>query len=270
MKSNRSKFNYALRITHFALVNPTPPTPPTPPAPPTLDKGDGAGNHAKIDAKKLFQMPFQKNSEEVEEVSESVEENSQAEENSLPGTRQVTTPETMARDAVANGGGALTKKTVERPQEKNSQENQQTPQLPPSLNFAMTEEDRGKEVLKEFQREENISENENQTLTEQPRTVKLNSQEEHGGVYWILTLIFALALGVLFVKKFLLTDKPKLKKSDLFEGTGERLKQTKEKFLKPTKNYQPPKPSPPIKKVQPAKLPPKEEEDKGKHFEVRI
>lgn len=245
----------------MALTNPKPPTPPKPPV---IDKGDGANAHAKIDAKQLLGI-HKKNSdageenfsEPAEEISEEVEEFSPPEQ---IGTREVTTPETMARDAVANGAGSLTKRTVDKPQEETPKAEQIQPQVQPGINFAMTEEDRGKAALREFQREEDISEKQNQTLTESPRPAKLNLQEEHGGFYWVITIIFALALSVFFVKKMLFDGKPKLKKSDLFEGTSEKLRKTKEKIVKPT--YTPPKP---------VKLPPKkDDEDKGKHFEVRV
>ena len=129
----------------------------------------------------------------------------------------------------------------------------------------MTEEDKGKEILKQFQRDENISntEQKNFSTEETPRVVKIGQNESHGGFYWAVALSLAAVLAIVFVKKFLITDKPKLKKSDLFEGTSEKLKQTKEKIVKPT--YTPPKP------VKPVKLPPKkDDDDKGKHFEIRV
>lgn len=243
----------------MALTNPTPPTPPKPPV---IDKGDGANTHAKIDAKQLLGIHKENSDAGEENFSEPAEEVETFESPEQIGTREVTTPETMARDAVANGAGSLTKKTAEQPQEKNPQ-SEQVQQVQPGINFAVGEEDRGKAVLREFQNEEKISDNENQTLTETPRPVHLNSQEEHGGFYWIITIIFALVLGGFFVKKMLFADKPKLKKSDLFEGTSEKLQRTKEKIVKPT--YTPPKP------VKPVKLPPKkDDDDKGKHFEIRV
>lgn len=252
----------------MALKNPVPPTPPTPP---TMDKGDGENNHAKIDAKQLLGIR-KKNSDE-ENISENGEEISEeTEENSAPSVEEnkiVTTPETMARDAVANGAGALTKKKVEKPQEKTLQNNpQNTSQeiqknsLPPSLNFAMTEDDNRKEILKQFQQDENISDKKNSSA-ESPKIVQLNSNEGHGGIYWAVALTLAIILAVVFVKKFLVTDKPKLKKSDLFEDSQERLKKTAEKITKPQKNYQPPT-------ISQKKISKKEDDDKGKHFEVRV
>lgn len=253
----------------MALTNPKPPTAPTPPV---IDKGDGANTHAKIDAKQLLGIHKENSdageeniSEPAEEIFEEVEEFSP---NEQIGTREVTTPETMARDAVANGGGSLTKRTVEKPQEREEGQGTREERREPSLNFAITEDDRGKAALREFQKEDRQNNSEkSQSLTESPRPVKLNLQESHGGFYWAIVLVFALVLSVVFVKKMLLTDKPKLKKSDLFEGTGEKLKKTKEKIVKPT--YQPPKPAP-IQKVKPVKLPKKDDEDKGKNFEVRV
>lgn len=248
----------------MALTNPTPPTPPKPPV---IDKGDGADTHAKIDAKQLLGIHKENSDEDEENFSEPAEEISEEVEEFSPneqvGTREVTTPETMARDAVANGAGSLTKRTVEKPQEETPKAEQPSPQVQAGINFAVGEEDRGKAVLREFQNEEKISDNKTQTLTESPRPVRLNLQEEHGGFYWIITIIFALALSVFFVKKMLFDGKPKLKKSDLFEDTGEKLQRAKEKIVKPT--YTPPKPAKPVK------LPPKkDDDDKGKHFEVRV
>ena len=246
----------------MALKNPTPPTPPTPPV---IDKGDGANNHAVIDAKQLLGIHKENSDAGEENISEPAEETFEEVEEFTPseqvGKREITTPETMARDAVANGAGGLTKKTVEQPQESDKGQVAREEKREPGINFAMTEDDRGKAVLREFQDEENISAKENQTLTETPRPVRLNSQEEHGGFYWIVTVIIALVLGGFFVKKMLFDGKPKLKKSDLFEGSSEKLKQAKEKVVKPT--YTPP--------IKPVKLPPKkDDDDKGKHFEVRV
>lgn len=262
------KNNFAFRITNFALVNPTPPTPPTPP---TMDKGDGENNnHAKIDAKQLLGIRKENSTENISEGGEEVsEETAKTSPPQSVEKKESPSLENMARDAVANGAGPLTKRTVEKPQEKKSQDTAQTEQknsqLPPSLNFAMTEDDKGKEVLKQFQLDENIS-TEQKTPAESPRIVRLNSNEEHGGIYWAFALILAVVLAVVFVKKFLLTDKPKLKKSDLFDDSEKKLKNVSEKITKPTKNYSPPKVSQPVK-LKSSKT---EDDDKGKHFEIRV
>jgi len=67
-------------------------------------------------------------------------------------------------------------------------------------------------------------------------------------------------LSFFFVRKYLLRDKPKLKKSDLFEESTAKLKSATKKITSAK--------SPVVKAV---KLPPKkEDDDKGKHFEVRV
>ena len=253
------------------------PTPPKPPTPPTIDKGDGANSNAKIDAPNFFQVPFVRDKEpeyyeqtgdenfseeEVEEVEEVTE--TQPEQNI--GNRQVTTPETMARDAVANGAGALTKRTVTKPEQQN-QSAPKTIQLPSDTNnLSLSDAERGKAVLREFQEEDRqISEattNQVRTSTEKPSTVKQNfmQTEGYGGVFWLITLILVGVISFAFVKKYLLKDKPKLKTSDLFADSTERLKTA-------TKKVTAAKTTPIVK---PARLPKKEDEDKGKHFEVRV
>lgn len=219
----------------MALKNPTPPTPPTPPV---IDKGDGENTHAKIDAKQLLGIRKENSNVGDEYIDEEpVEENPPA----VP-EKKVTTPETMARDAVANGGGALTKKTVEKPAEK-----AETPKPSPGINFAVTEDDRGKAALREFQAEDKKFSEQKTEVKDSPRTVKIGQHESYGGFYWVVTIIVSIILAVFFVKKFLLTDKPKLKKSDLYNSP-------KEKISKPTI----------------AKLPQKKSDEPTKHFEVRV
>ena len=103
-----------------------------------------------------------------------------------------------------------------------------------------------------------------QTSTEQPRVVpKLNYHEGHGGAFWIFTIIFVAIASFIIAKKFLFTDKPALTKSQLFDDSSSRLKAAADK-VKPV--TPPPKP---VKSPKPAKSPPKDD-DKGKHFEVRV
>ncbi|MBQ6297605.1 MAG: hypothetical protein IJK81_07945 [Selenomonadaceae bacterium] len=224
---------------------PTAPAPairPTPPTPPRIDK-----------------TPFAKNS--TDEVSD-VDDAPQV-------TRQVETPETQARDAVANGSGPLTKRTVERgDDEQSAPANQTVTVIPPDAPIVpdtQSDYDRGKDVLRQF-REMDARESQStynppaQTTTEQPRNItpKINYHEGHGGVFWIFTIIFVAIAAFVIVKKFLFTDKPTLTKSQLFEDSTDRLKAAADK-VKPV--AAPPKP---------AKLPPKKDDDKGKHFEVRV
>lgn len=227
---------------------PTAPAPavrPTPPTPPRIDK-----------------TPFAKNS--AEEVSEG--------DDAPQVTREVNTPETMARDAVANGSGPLTKRTVERGEDKPDKPppaNQTVTVIPPDaplISDTQSDYDRGKDVLREFKeldaREAQDAYNPPaRTSTEQRQTVtpKLNYHEGNGGFFWIFTIIFVAVAAVVVVKKFLFTEKPALTKSQLFEDSTERLKAVEEK-VKPTA------PPPP----KPVKLPPKKDDDKGKHFEVRV
>ena len=211
---------------------PTAPAPavrPTPPTPPRIDK-----------------TPFEKNS------AEKVNDDS---------------PETQARDAVANGSGPLTKRTVERAdEEKPAPANQTVTIIPPDaplVSDTQSDYDRGKDVLREFQEmdaREVQSTPPAQTSTEQKQTVtpKLNYHEGNGGLFWIFTIIFVAVASFVVVKKFLFTEKPALTKSQLFEDSTDRLKAV-EKKIKPTA------PTP-----KPAKLPPKKDDDKGKHFEVRV
>lgn len=216
---------------------PTAPAPavrPTPPTPPRIDK-----------------TPFSKNS--AEEVSE---------DNDAPQVnRKVDTPETMARDAVATGSGALTKRTVERGDDNQTSApstRQETP-LPAQSADTQSDYDKGQDVLREF-RELDARENQSvytppaqTSTTEQKQTVipKLNYHEGNGGLFWIFTIIFVAIVTFVIAKKFLFTEKPTLTKSQLFEDSTDRLKAVEEK-------------------VKPVTLPKKKDDDKGKHFEVRV
>ena len=325
-------------------------TAPTPPTPPTIDKGDVQPSTPRIDAHQFFEipeMPFKKvegREEKVEgksEVTDTLSDNrnsaqssnteknsaqiSNANKNSVqsstaeknPAPRQEVTPEVMARDAVANGSGALTKNTVTRiddadsnpaPAENNLQsspaESVPVMQMPPADTSADRYE-RGQAVLREFQAEDKrIAESSNETpaVTSAPATFQSHSgyEEGHGGFFWIFTLIFVVLATFFMAKKFLFTAKPALKKSDLFEGTGDKLKTTAEKFSNATKtsdfaknfdaarNFtaakksQSGKTSTPAKNsnpadadkktppVMPVTLPKKDDDGKGKHFEIRV
>ncbi|MBR0261487.1 MAG: hypothetical protein IJQ85_06790 [Selenomonadaceae bacterium] len=215
---------------------PTAPAPavrPTPPTPPRIDK-----------------TPFARDKEQG------------------TGDKTVETPETMARDAVANGAGPLTKRTVERDNDESQPANQTVTVIPPDaplVSDSQSDYDRGQDVLREF-REMDAREVQStynppaQTSTEQPRQVipKLNYHEEHSGFFWIFTIIFVAIAAVVVVKKFLFTGKPEMTRAQLFENSTDRLKAVEDK-VKPV-----PSPSKPVK------LPPKKDDDKGKHFEVRV
>jgi len=221
----------------MTLEPPQPPTVPAPavrptlPTPPRIDK-----------------TPFAKNS--ADEVSQTPKDS----------------PEAMARDAVANGSGALTKRTVERADDKNDNQpppNQTVTVIPPDAPIipdSQSDYDRGQDVLREFEEidaRDSQSTYNPQTSTEQqpPVVAKINYHEGHSAVYWIFTAIFVIVAAFVVVKKFLFTKKPTLTKSQLFEDSSSRLKATADK----------------VKPAPPAKTPaPKKEENKGKHFEVRV
>ena len=277
----------------MALKIPTPPTPPTPPVPPSIDLGDVGKNSAGTSqdgARKFIDLPFgkksdgesqstdEKNSEEVQ-TSPEPQQNppATAQQNQQP-TRTVTTPETLARDAVAQGAGPLTKRTVTGPEDA-QQSGNRTPTVTriPAGTETMTDRD-GKAILREFQREDEDSGRETQQTTEQsPVFLKTLNQEGHGGIFWIMTLLFAAVLSFVFVQKFLLKKNPALKASDLFADAGTRLKDTEKKFAAPIEKPAPAKKySPrvetkkPVRPAPVAKNPVKTDDDKGKHFEVRV
>lgn len=175
----------------------------------------------------------------------------------------------MARDAVAHGSGALTKRTVERDDDDTPPPNQTVTVIPPDaplvaeMQDTQSDYDRGRDVLREF-RELDAREAQSaynppaQTSTEQERPVapKLNHDEGHGGAFWIFTAIFVIVAAFVLVTKFLFRSKPALTKAQLFDDSGKTKTTTDEV-----------KPSPPPPK--PVKLPPKKD-DTGKHFEVRV
>ena len=205
---------------------PTAPAPairPTPPTPPKIDKA-----------------PF-------------VKENSDGETKSGDDIY-----ENMAKDAVAHGSGALTKKTVDRGEpHKNSS-------TPAQVEDTQSDYDRGQDVLREFQAIDAAESQSSRNFsyeTEQPQiTPKINHNEGHGAFFWIFTIIFVAVATFFIAKKFLFTDKPQLTKSQLFE---DEKKATIEK-----KSVEPP----PKTKIaeKPARSPAKKDDNKGKHFEVRV
>lgn len=173
----------------------------------------------------------------------------------------------MARDAVAHGSGALTKRTVER-DDDTPPPNQTVTVIPPDaplvaeMQDTQSNYDRGQDVLREF-RELDAREAQNaynppaQTSTETERPApKLNHDDGHGGAFWIFTAVFVIVAAFVVVTKFLFTSNPALTKAQLFDDSGKTKTTTDEV-----------KPSPPPPK--PVKLPPKQD-DKGKHFEVRV
>ena len=281
----------------MTFTPPTPPTPPapavrpTPPQPPRIDvrsfandSGDDVADEQPVDETGDEEISDE-NSEESAPIETQPIETPQVE---IPQVnRKVDDNESMARDAVAHGSGALTKRTVD-----NGDTQPQQPQ-PAQVEDTQSDYDRGQDVLRQFrdedaraaQQQENSSQvqQQTQTITEQPRTFKptINYHEGHGGAFWIGTIIFVAVASFIVVKKFLFTDKPALTKSELFADTTDRLQAAADKVKQP---YTPPKPvakpvtnsvvksvtKPEIKPVTKPARPSKDDDDKGKHFEIRI
>ena len=180
--------------------------------------------------------------------------------------------EDMARDAVANGSGALTKRSIGSPNASQSNDLENVPQI----TNTQSDYERGQDVLQEFQ-ELDAQESQStynfpaQTSQEQTQTStpKFTHQEGNGAVFWIFTIIFVAVATFFIVKKFLLTDKPALTKSQLFEddkkATTNKPALTKSQLFDDNKKATADKLPPP----KPARLP-KKDDDKGKRFEVRI
>lgn len=185
---------------------------PTPPTPPTIDKGEATEYTPKIDAHKFFDVPFKR-----EENSAAPVEEVPAETPTPPAETKTPAPEEMAREAVANGAGALTKTEVTRPA---------AAEIPRQIQTSTPRD--GKAVLREFE-----TYDETFTAAETPRNFHVNQRESHGGIFWVVTLILAAVLSIVFVKKFMLKSKPAPEKS------------------------------------APSAPPPKKD-DKRKHFEVRV
>ena len=236
---------------------------PTPPTPPTIDKGDMQSSTPRIDAHQFFEvpeMPFR------EKKSQDIEDAPKVDEKNIPAEKQEVTNEDMARDAVANGAGTLTKRTVttraddEPPPQQNATPIQNVAPVAPVENISSDRYERGQAVLQEFRDEDS-------RVIEQPAPTPTPSHqaESHGGIFWIATLIFVIAATFIVARKFLFRRKPKLRKSDLFESSSEKLKSMSKSAATKT--------STPIEKkptVKPARLPKKDDDDKVKHFEVRI
>ncbi len=259
---------------------------PTPPTPPTIDKGEATESTPRIDAHEFFNIPFKHEKEKSASVEKPAEKSAEKPVKTPPPStseRKTVTPEDMAREAVANGAGALTKKTVTRPNdEKNETPQNSTTQIishaPATANLPpVTEKSkRGKEILKEFQDEDS------QTfqVAETPRNVKINHNESYSGFYWVVMLVLVGILSVIFVRKILVKKNPPLKKSDLFTNSSERLKAVAEKVTAPKISTPKINPAPKIstakintveKISEPTQnLPQKKDDGKGSHFEVRI
>lgn len=190
-------------------------TRPTPPTPPTIDRGEATDYTPKFDAHKFFDVPFKREENSAAPAEEVTAETTPPAETKTP------TPEEMAREAVANGAGALTKTEVARPAAE------KVPAAPVPVPAENPRD--GKAILREFQNAD-----ETFTAAETPRNFHTSQRESHSGIFWVVTLILAAVLSIVFVKKFMLKPKPK-----------------------------------PAEKVPAPTVPPKKD-DRRKHFEVRV
>ena len=180
----------------------------------------------------------QQRDEEPEEVAEDQEEEQQQQavqqtqpQRSQPQQRQsspqnVTTPESMARDAVANGSGALTKRTTTRskddaeanPDNTNApSKNQSTIVIPPDSNLSdngQSSFERGRAVLNEFKQldQEEAAKSgsdKGQSTTSTPGLFapSNNSDSQHGAAYWLFTVVAVVILAFVFIRQFMINKK---------------------------------------------------------------
>ena len=261
---------------------PSPAVPPTPPTPPRIDK-----------------TPFAK------DTSRDAQDTQDAQKDE-PKTSD--TPQTSDKPQAT-------------PKVDRADDRQQSPPTrretspPATVPDTQSDYDRGKDVLREFKEIDARDGQPTDTPQPQPRTEqaqpivpKLNYHEGHGVGFWLFTIIFVAAAAFIIVKKFLLTDKPALTKSQLFEDSTSRLKAMVDKtepvtptataprtrtqvdklrtIVNKSKPIAPPQVSarPPVredklsattdkpKPVTPPQAPsrPTKDDGKGKHFEVRV
>ena len=333
----------------------TTPTPPTAPTPPNISIGDrihgienriqeieGIGKaHQKTNSdsdRQTSKSTRQSRDEEQNEQSDNEQAEStprttqQPAQRNQPTSRTVTTPESMARDAVANGSGALTKRTTTRKSDEETADadkgeshpkNQSTIIIPSDADRILndtgqTSFERGRAVLNEFKQldeesnksSSNAAVNQTKSSTSSPSLFSSSyaGQSQHGAFYWIFTIVAIGVLAFVIVKQFLVKDKgekPKLSKSDLYlsqpeiESKPAAASTTPQPPMKSSlaalsklKTQSPLSKTAPIKTTPPPQKPltlpkmavtqkpvstkntspkPKtEDENKGKHFEVRV
>lgn len=144
-------------------------------------------------------------------------------------------------------------KPVEKPIEKPAEEIIVIPPDAPLIYDEKNDYDRGKDVLREFEELDAANSpkiSTEQTLSEPTNQIvpKIPQNDSHGAFYWLFTIIFVSLAAFFVVKKFLLTDKPKLTKNELFADSSSKLKAATDKI----------KPAPP------------KSDEKGKNFEIRV
>lgn len=219
--------------------------------------------------------------------------------------RNVTTPETMARDAVANGSGALTKRTTKRGGDDNDaksgnegtqSKNQSTVVIPPNSSAlndnGQTRFERGRAVLNEFKQ---LDQEEGKTAQSTDKVISStstpgifapthNSNSGHGAAYWLFTVIAVVILAFVFIRQFLVNKNASSKVPPLTKSTLDIpdiskplssvvTRQSAASQYNQSKNVKPtPIKTPVVKPVTlKTKTPTKTEDDnKGTHFEVRV
>ena len=190
----------------------------------------------------------QEEPEENQEEQEEEQTQTHQQTQSTPKTQQrqppqtVRTPEAMARDAVANGSGALTKRTTTRTNDDEDSRaddggshsrNQSTVVIPPTSSAlndnGQTNFERGRAVLNEFkqldQEEGKIPQNTADT-TSSTTTPGIfapsygSNSSGHGAAYWLFTVVAVVIMAYFFIRQFLVnknskSDIPPLTKSTL-------------------------------------------------------
>ena len=246
----------------------------------------------------------QQEEQEEEQAQASQQSQSRQTQQRQPSPRKVETPETMARDAVANGSGALTKRTTRRGSDDESQgddgsssqpRNQTTVVIPPNsaLNDnGQTDFERGRAVLNEFKRldqeeaarQSSIGADTSSSTSSPGLFAPSYGSNSHGVGYWLFTLIAVGVLAFVFVKQFLVNKNstsgtPPLTKSmldipDISQPSSVARQSALNQYKQAKTSPKPAPPKPPIIKpvtLKTAKSTNKTEDDKkGSHFEVRI
>ncbi len=237
----------------------TAPTPPEAPAAPQVSIGDRLQSVQNRIAE-IESLNSKKAAKSTDSATTSPEPKTQ----SPAANRKVTSPESMARDAVANGSGPLTKRISEKNDTVSAPQKQSV--ITPPANSAVlsdngqTSFERGRAVLNEFKELDKQEKVSSTSTSNAPAFIPSNSSNQHGIGYWLFTLLAIGLLAFVFVKSFLLN---KNKTSDDIAETISNLNSNK--FVSPesvSNNYKSPKI---IKKPLP-----KPNDDNSKHFEVRI
>ena len=257
-----------------------------------IEEIEGISGINGVSNSRKSQQTQQEEAEDTQEEQEEAAQPSQAQRSQQtqatpqtqqrqPSSRNVTTPETMARDAVANGAGALTKRTTQRKSDDRDSEgadsgtsqprNQTTVVIPSSsaLNDnGQTSFERGRAVLNEFKRldqEEAAKQSSLGSTTSSETSSGLFApsygSNSHGAAYWLFTLVAVAVLAFVFVRQFLVnkdskSGTPPLTKSMLdIPDINQPPSVVRQSALnqyrqsKPASSTPPPKPkpSPPIK-----------------------